>query len=58
MRTIYFTPQQDITAFELAYIFARVGGAVLPRHGIQISELTWEDMPIEMKRHWSTENTK
>jgi hypothetical protein len=51
---IYFDPKPDITAFELAIIFARVGGGCAPRHGVEIEETQWNKMPLEMRRHWSS----
>jgi hypothetical protein len=55
---IYFLPQQDISAFELACIFARISSHVPPRHGVNISESQWDSLAPEIKKHWSLEPPK
>lgn len=51
---IYFIPQPDITAFELATIFGNVASMMAPPvHGIDISSETWNRMEPNLQRHWS-----
>lgn len=53
---IYFRPQPDITAFELASIVMEVGFASNSRpikYGIYITPDDWGKMAPDQKRHWS-----
>ncbi len=52
--TKYFRPQKDITAYEAAYLLGHMaGGFSSPWNGIQITQQQWDDIPEEMKRHYS-----
>lgn len=59
MFTIYFTPQPDISAYELAIIVGHLGGvpgmtsSPPPMFGIAITEAAWSEMG-SLQRHWST----
>lgn len=50
---IYFKPQRDITAYELAKVLMRVQNCVEAGYrGVHISAKDWEAMGDE-KRHWT-----
>ena len=50
---IYFTPQPDITAYELAVFVAHLGGGFLPRQGVNIPQDEWDRLGPSLQRHWS-----
>jgi hypothetical protein len=52
---IYFRPQLDITAYELAVIVSKISGGYPPRHGLTISQFNWDEMSEGEKRHFSKE---
>jgi hypothetical protein len=49
MIRIFFEPQEDITAFELAHIYMK---APSPLKSILISPKEWETMAFRLKRHF------
>ena len=51
----YFRPLPDITAYELAGIFAMVSGPASPAKGVYFPEAAWETIPESVKRHFSDE---
>lgn len=54
--TVWFCPQSDITAYELAIIFSNISvDSDTMRLGpeIMIGRADWEDMPEELKRHFT-----
>lgn len=55
---IYFDPQPDISAFELATVVSRISRMVAIRYGVEIQKSQWDAMPDGIKRHWSTEPLK
>ncbi|MFI5422791.1 MAG: hypothetical protein ACHQWH_02480 [Nitrososphaerales archaeon] len=55
-RIIYFTPQPDITAYELAIFVGIIGGVNSPAsQGILIPDHLWIEMGDSLRRHWSLE---
>ena len=50
---IMFVPLEDITTYELAWIYARVSlAANAPRFGISITKEQADAMPENIKRHF------
>jgi hypothetical protein len=54
----YFKPMEDITAYELAQIYANVavagtGSSIPLRHrAVEFSDVDWAALPESIQRHW------
>lgn len=58
LRTAKFEPLADITALEVAMIFARYiapAGGCLQFSGITFVEADWAELPPEVRRHFKVE---
>jgi len=46
-----FVPEENITAYEVAYIFARLSGPI-NKLGVSITDEQFADMPKSVSRHF------
>ena len=55
---VYFAPQPDITALELAEMVSRMTFGAPPRFGALMRQIDFDAMPPSHRRHWSTTEPK
>lgn len=52
----YFRPQEDITAYEVAVIWAHTAAppyGIIWNTGTKFTQAQWANLPISMKRHFA-----
>lgn len=49
-----FDPLPDITAYEVAYVVAHLGGLQLPpNRGVYFTDAQWDGLPRGVRRHFA-----